>query len=172
MLSLGVTLLLMLLVGGVAHADPTPVPLPSLVGLALEDQHGERHTIPTDTRTVIFASDMDASKVVHALLEQRDPDWLPRHHAVFIADIHRMPGIITRLFALPKMRRHKYRMLLIRDETTGARFPRKPDELTVLTLDQLRPIAVTYLSSVEALERAVVAGVAIDPTPAASPGTQ
>jgi hypothetical protein len=49
-------------------------------------------------------------------------------------DIHSMPAIITRLFALPKMRKCPARIILCEDEKTLAPFPRNPERITVLFL--------------------------------------
>jgi len=140
----------------------------SLADLALADQHGVAHRIPADTRTVVFVNDMDASKIVHALLETRPPDWLAQQHAVFIADIHRMPGLVTRFIALPRMRERAYPILLITDDETGTRFPRTADAVTVMAVDDLRPTGqVRFLRTAEAVEQAVLAG-ATTATPAAA----
>ena len=127
----------------------------TLAELRLEDQHGDMHTIAPDTRMIVFAGDMDASKIVHALLGEREPDYLPRHRAVFIADIHRMPGFVTRFIALPRMRRYPYRMLLIRDDKTGERFARREGAVSIVTLDGLQPVATSYVTSADTLERAI-----------------
>jgi hypothetical protein len=133
---------------------------PSLADLRLPDQHGNVHTLPPETTTVLFAADMAAKKVVQALLDARDADYLPHHQAVFIADIHGMPRIITKLFALPRMRKYGYEVLLIEDADVGARFPRRDGEVTVLGLRDLRPVTVNYVRDVEALTRAVEGGLA------------
>ena len=96
-----------------------------LAGLELADQHGEKHRIGPDVRTILFAGDMEASTVVNTLLGKKSADWLPANHAVFIADVHRMPSLITRFVAKPRMRGYPYRVLLIEDEATGAAFPQK-----------------------------------------------
>jgi hypothetical protein len=128
----------------------------SFADLTLEDQHGQAQTVAPDTRTIVFAGDMDASKIVHALLGERESDYLPRHRAVFIADIHRMPGFITRFIALPRMRRYPYRMLLIRDDETGQRFARQEGAVTVVTLAGLQAATTSHVTSRDALERAIV----------------
>jgi hypothetical protein len=145
----------------------------SLAGLVLPDQHGATHPLPPGTRTVVFVADMDATTIVHALLGERAPDYLDARRAVFIADIHRMPRIITRFVALPRMRRYPYRMLLIRDDTTGARFPRRAEHVTVLGLDEaLRPAWTRYVTTAAELERALLAGAAAGEPPAPPPGAE
>ena len=145
---------------GFAEAPPAADAPPGAVDVALADlwladQHGDIHPVPPDTRTIVFAADMTGSKIVNALLGARDADYLPRRHAVFIADIHGMPRIITRLFALPRMRGYPYRILLIDDAATGARFPRRSGEVTVLHVRDLRAVASAYVRDVAALTRAL-----------------
>jgi len=135
----------------------------SLADLRLADQYGNIHAIPPTTTTVLFAADMAAKKIVQALLDARDADYLAHHQAVFIADIHGMPRVITKLFALPRMRKYGYEVLLIDDADVGARFPRRDGEVTVLGLRDLQPIAVHYVRDVEALMRALEGGLASSP---------
>lgn len=148
---------LLLLPTGAARGEATDV---SLAGLELPDQHGQLHKLAPDTRTVIFAADMNATKIAHALLAARDPDYLNRHHAVLIADIHRMPRVITRLFALPKMRKYPYRMLLVHEAEQGRAFPRREGEVTILRLADLRIASVAYVTSAAALEAALAGPIA------------
>jgi len=135
----------------------------SLAELRLPDQHGNVQALPPETKTVLFAADMAAKKIIQALLDAHDADYLPHHQAVFIADIHGMPRIITRLFALPRMRKYGYEILLIEDADVGGRFPRRDGAVTVLGLQDLRPITVNYVRDVEALARALEVGLASSP---------
>lgn len=138
-----------------AAAEEEPL---SLVGLTLTDQHGTSHYLSARTRTVVFTNGMDASKIVRKLLDERRPDWLARHNAIFVADIHRMPRLITRFVALPRLRRNRYPILLIRDDETAADWPRQEDMVTILTLTKLRVETVRYTSSADELETWIVSG--------------
>lgn len=135
-----------------AHAD---VPL---AGLELADQHGDKHRIGPDVRTILFTGDMEASTVVHTLLGKKNANWLPANHAVFIADVHRMPSLITRFVAKPRMRGYPYRILLIEDEATGAAFPQKKGEVAVLRVADGRVVGERWVTSPEALEAAITRG--------------
>ena len=130
----------------------------SLVGLTLADQHGTAHYVSVNTRTVVFTNGMNASKIVRKLLDERPPDWLARHHAIFVADVHRMPRLITRFVALPRLRRNRYPILLIRDDETAADWPRQEDMVTILTLTKLPVETVRYTSSADELETWIVSG--------------
>lgn len=124
--------------------------------LSLRDQNDKPASIQTGTLFVIFVSDIDASKIVHSILEKDGDSWLQQRKAAFISDIHRMPGIITRLFALPKMRDYHYTMRLIRDDEKGRYFPNRKGMVTVLTLDAKRVVRdIQMVDSVGEIEAIV-----------------
>ncbi len=123
------------------------------------DQHGTAQTIPPDTRTLLFAADMDASEFLHELLEPLGDDYLNRHRAVFVADIHRMPGIISTLIAKPRMRDYSYTIRLIEEEGPGAVYPRAQGKITVMRIQAAQSgagegLPVFKVGSVEYAENA------------------
>jgi hypothetical protein len=69
---------------------------------------------------------------------------LKKHNAVFIANISEMPSIITKLFALPKMKKYKHDVLLIYDEE-DKRFMQKEDKSTVYKLENGVIKSITYV---------------------------
>ena len=171
---LGAALLVAALLASPAGAESPAAPSPSsspaeppsssssssFADLRLADQHDEVHTLAPDTTTIVFAADMAGNKIVNALLGARRADYLPGHHAAFVADIHRMPRVITAFFALPRMRTYAYRVLLIDDAALAARFPYRDGEVTVLRLRELRPVATEYAHDAAALARALEGGEA------------
>lgn len=127
-------LLLGCLIGPVAFAagplktgDPLPV-------LALTDQHEKPATLGTETRHLIFAADKGASEMVTTLLDTRGGAWLKQTNGVYLADIHRMPGLISRMFALPQLREKTYPITIGRNEPDLAMFPRKKDCATLISV--------------------------------------
>ena len=137
-----------LLVAAAAGADdelPAYAAGDRLVPFTLEDQHGEPGSVDDQVRVVLFAADMDAGDLVDAAL-QADPSLhdLAALGAVFVSDIHRMPAIITRLFALPSMRRRPYRMLLDREPGPTVRLPREEGKVTILQLEALTVASVAF----------------------------
>ena len=99
-----------------------------------EDQHGSIHVLDSNVRNVIFLADMDAKDSLHEVLNDRGQEYLDQHHAVIIADIHRMPYLVSVMFALPAMRDYPYRLYLIREKGPGLRFPQKPGHMTLIRL--------------------------------------
>jgi hypothetical protein len=66
-----------------------------------------------------------------------------------------MPGLITRLVALPRMRERPYRILLVDDATRVAFLPRRAGMVTLIHLDAGRVANVRFLSDAEQLAAAL-----------------
>lgn len=100
-----------------------------------KDQHDRTFTYTGGSRLVIVAFAMGSGKAANGYFEDQPAGFLDQHLALFIANIHGMPGI-GRAFALPKMRKYPHRILLADAEHFLARYPTEEDKLTVLTLDE------------------------------------
>ncbi|MHA7809802.1 MAG: hypothetical protein ACX933_08360 [Marinobacter adhaerens] len=118
-----------LIYAGVAVGDPFP-------RLTLEDQFGNEHTVSVEDRLIIMAFDMDASDSLHDFLSQQEKDFLENNRTRYIADISGMPWLISKLFALPKMRDYNYAFMLNRDEDFKAEFESQEGRLTIYRLKQ------------------------------------
>ena len=137
--------------------------------VSAEDQHGTPHRIDASVRIVLFSRDMPGGDVLKSALEESDPDLLDRAGAVYVADISRMPRLVTRLFALPGMRRRPLRMLLDRDGTLTRDFPDMEGKATLIHLDSLRVVRIEYIDSPELVRRSLDSGSRPEPSDPAPP---
>lgn len=135
--------------------------------ITLADQHDAAGTIGPSVRLVVFTRDMDAGDIVKEALAEQGAALLESARAVYVADIARMPAIISKLFAVPAMRKRAYRMLLDRDGTATAAFPAVDKKVTLMQLRALTVEHVDYVDSVAALRAALQATAT--PPPAAAP---
>jgi hypothetical protein len=146
-------LALTLLLAGAALAELGPGdPLPEV---SLQDQHGATHTIGADTRLLLFAADRPASDLINGYLKAQPGDFLSSRQAAYVADVSTMPGLITRLVALPRMRERPYRILLVDDATRVAFLPRRAGMVTLIHLDAGTVANVRFLSDAEQLAAAL-----------------
>lgn len=83
---------------------------------SLSDQFDTKYTVDKDTKIIIVSFEKGTGKEVNEFLNTKDADFLQKHNAVFIANISGMPMFITKMFALPKMRNYKHKILLIYDD--------------------------------------------------------
>lgn len=128
---------------------PTLVVGNTLPEINYTNQWEEPSPIPTETTKVIFISDMDASKIIHPILEKEGKGYLEGKQAVLISDIHRMPSLITKFVALPKMKSYPYTLRLVREEKLADPYPRTKGSLTLIQL-KAGKITKIQISNVEA----------------------
>lgn len=106
----------------------------AIPAFSAKDQHGESFELKPGLRTMLVAFDMSDGKAANKQLSEKGATYLTERNAVFVSNIHGMPGI-GRAFALPKMRKYPHRIVLADSETLLAPFPKQKERVTVLTLD-------------------------------------
>ncbi|OUM30016.1 FAD/FMN-containing dehydrogenase [Pseudomonas putida] len=102
----------------------------------LLDQHDQAYSLDTTTHILLVARDMDGAKLVKAALAEQPKGYLEARDAVFVADIQRMPALISKLFAIPAMRDYSYRVLLDREGHVASRYPGREGQVQWLQLQQ------------------------------------
>ncbi|SDZ57966.1 FAD/FMN-containing dehydrogenase [Pseudomonas sp. NFIX28] len=123
----------------------------------LLDQFDRAYSLDGQARTLLVARSMDGAKLVNAAMQGHPAGYLEARHAVFVADIQRMPAVIAKMFAVPAMRDYAYRIMLDRDGRVAPRYAGAVDKVLWLQLDNGRLVAQREYGSVaelrEALER-------------------
>lgn len=150
------TLLLAALLSGSALALAAPPqpgqPLPELV---LKDQHDQPWTVSGDTKLVLFAAGRKASNLMQTVLTGQPAGFLASRQAVYLADMSRMPGFVTRTFALPALREMPFVVGVVLDEALLADWPRPDGAVTLITLQNGRVISVSHASTEASLRAAL-----------------
>ena len=112
----------------------------------LADQFEKTHTVDANVKTIIFSAEKATSAGLNEFLSAKEKGFLEKNNAVFIADISGMPSIISYLFALPKMKKYNYNVLLIENED-DTRFSKKEEKLTVYKLENGVVTNVQYVDT-------------------------
>jgi hypothetical protein len=118
------TMLSFLLIGQASAVEPLKAG-DALPSLTITDQQDQAVTIPADTKRLLLAIDNGGSGMLTNFLDAQDPNWLKEHHTLYLADIHKMPSFVAKMFALPSLREKKYSIALGREEADLAMFPRQ-----------------------------------------------
>ncbi|WP_448251240.1 hypothetical protein [Ottowia oryzae] len=111
-------------------------------------------SIEASTRFVVFAADKTASDIVSGALRPH-PSIFAERRLVYIADISAMPAMVTRMFALPKMRDLPFQVGLVQNSEITSHLPRKPKEVTLIALEQQRVQTIEYLPDAASLRRSL-----------------
>jgi len=128
-----------------------------LAALELTDQHGQTRRVDAATRVLLFSRDMGGGRLIQKVLETDGAARLERYGAVYVSDVSRMPGLVRRFIAGPKMKRRPYPMLLDEEGEATASLPSQEGRATLLRLEGLEVTAVVFSDTPEALLAALEA---------------
>ncbi|WP_374325656.1 FAD/FMN-containing dehydrogenase [Aquipseudomonas alcaligenes] len=107
-----------------------------LLPWTLLDQFDKAYTLDQQARILLVARNMTGAKLLNATLEGKPKGFLEARQAVFVADVSRMPAVISTLFAVPAMRDYQYRVLLDSQSRVASRYPAAEDQVLWLDLDR------------------------------------
>lgn len=119
----------------------------ALPALQLKDQHGNAWPLAADTQLVIFAAGRKASNIALEVLGQQPKDFLAARQAVYLADLSRMPRLVTRSFALPALREQPFAVGVSLEDHALDDWPRQEDMLTLLRVEGGRITAIEYVGT-------------------------
>lgn len=123
--------------------------------LELTDQHDAPAAIGDDVQLILFSRDMTGAGIIKDVLADDGLATLTKAKAVVLSDISRMPSLITRLFALPAMRRRPYAMILDRDGQATAGVPSLESHVTVIRLDHATVLSISKVDTGDKLRAAI-----------------
>ncbi|MET3514044.1 hypothetical protein ABIC63_001815 [Pseudacidovorax sp. 1753] len=146
----GAALLAVALLPGAGAAESELAVGSALPPLSVNDQFDRPVVVDASTRLVLFAADKAAGDVATEALKAH-PEVLAQQRLVYLADISGMPAVITRMFALPKLRDLPFPVGLVRDAQVTAALPRKAGTLTLLVLDQGTVRGIEFLRDADAV---------------------
>lgn len=114
--------------------------------VSLQNQFNENITVDKQTKYILFSADKAASTLLHENLTstKTKPEDVG---AVYISDISKMPSLITKMVALPKMKKYDYKLGLDRDGVLTKPWPRKDGEITCIELKDSKIVSITYLKT-------------------------
>jgi hypothetical protein len=123
--------------------------------VTLADAHDRPFTVGTDLLTVVFTADKASSDLVAETLGPQAAEHLHERQAVVVADIHAMPSLVTRLFALPALRALPFPIGLAREAALTADWPRSKGRITLIRLRAGRIEALQSVAGAAELRQAL-----------------
>jgi hypothetical protein len=112
----------------VAHAADAPTVVPTTVGapfpsIVLTDQNDHPVSLPGNARWIVLVNERVVDEWADPVIAALGQGRMNADRLVYVSDISRMPSMISKLFALPQMRKRNYPVALIRDDKTAAQMP-------------------------------------------------
>lgn len=127
----------------------------TLAPWTLLDQYDQPYTFGNDAQILLVARSMDAAKIVNGALQDTPKTFLESRHAVFVADIQKMPAIIAKMFAVPAMRAYSYRVMLDRESRVVPRYSGDVDKVLMLRLHNGKVVSQAQFDSAQSLRGAL-----------------
>ena len=119
----------------------------------LANQHGKLITVDDKAKVILFTKEKAPSVLLNNFLLKQSKDFLAKNSAFYIADISGMPFLISKIIALPKMRKQPFDILLAKNETTLAFVPHKEDFITVIKRKEGKITAINFVNLMDVLEK-------------------
>lgn len=116
-----------------------------LAPTTFKDQWDKPLEVTAQTQWVLFSHHKAGNEWIKSAFEQTKLPPLAEHQMVYVADISGMPGLISSLFALPKMRDYSFRIAIANEEEMTQVWPRKDEQVTLLKLENKDVKEVRYL---------------------------
>ena len=124
----------------------------SIVDIKIKDQFDKVHTLNSDVKTILFASDKGTSDMLrdYLLPLSEKENVLEKNGAVYVADISGMPSLISKFIALPKMKKYPFSILLL-DDSNKDNFVKEDGKIIVYSVVDGKITNIKKISSKEEL---------------------
>ena len=138
----------LLLLATVANAlnigDTTPT-------FDIKDQFEKAQKISPDSKTILVAGDKGTSEILRDYLLSKEKGFLEANKTNYVADISGMPSLIAKFFALPKMKKYPFSILLVDEDQTKS-FTKKEDNITVYTITEGKVSDIKFIKTAAQLD--------------------
>lgn len=112
-----------------------------------ENQWEKPVALNAETQWVVISQVKDAGKMVKEAFTALELKDLEQYKLIYIADISAMPGFITSMFAIPKMRDYAFPVALIKEEEQLSAMQLSPADKELVLVLQLNDLEVVASQS-------------------------
>ncbi len=130
-----------------------PLPLPkSIEKFELQDQFDAKAELQAQTRWLLFAMDMDGYGIIKEVFPASPKVASFEKEGFLVSDISKMPSLIAKMMAIPKMKKYNFRLVLDRKGEVTKDWPRQEKGLALIELKEFQVVSVKYLKDRKDLE--------------------
>lgn len=124
----------------------------TLTATQFQDANEQSLELNAQTQWVLLTSEKAAGKLVKESLNALELTDLQAMGGLYVADVSAMPGFITKMVAIPKMKDYAFKVAVVMESEQVAGWPKKEDFVTAMTLNNLNVESVEYFDSADALQ--------------------
>ncbi len=140
---------------GLAHAAEPLKAGDKLPNMALTTQHDKAFSFDNSVKRIIMSAEKQSAGMVTDLLDSKPASYLKDTQTVYLADMHRMPSLITKFVALPQLREKAYDIVLGREEADLAAFPREKGCLTLMSIKEQTIESLKFICNEDELKTTI-----------------
>lgn len=96
----------------------------------LSDQFDKQITFNTKIHFILLAFEKEVSIETATFLKDQKKDFMQKKQILYISDISKIPALLASMFAVPKLKKYPFSVLLIQDDF-GKQFDRQVGKLTL-----------------------------------------
>jgi hypothetical protein len=126
-----------------------------LPSLTVQNQHQKAWGWNDSTRLVILAKGRALTHWVMDVVGPQGQGFLSSRQAVYLADMSKMPGLITRTVALPALREQPFDLGVVMEDKALTAWPQQADTMTLIHLDHSRVVRHELVTDAAGLRRAL-----------------
>jgi hypothetical protein len=120
--------------------------------IQFEDVNEKVITISKDTQIAIAAFEKDTNTLASGFFNAQEKDFLTKNSAVYITDIHKMPSIISYLFAYPKMKKYIFPFYIYNQEGLENTIAHQEEKITVVFFENGVVSEVKFITTEDELK--------------------
>lgn len=121
--------------------------------LQLENQFDEKVHIPPSVQFVLFSTDMDGFNLIKEALDkkQMNKDFFTKG-GLLISDISKMPSLIYKFAAKPKMQEYPFKLALDKEGQQTEKWPREKKKVFLFKVQNLKVTETIPFSTSEEIQ--------------------
>ena len=119
----------------------------------LPDQFDKTHEVSNDTKLIIIAFLKEDGHTIRGYLKSHKPSLLADHHAMFLADISKVPVVIRNMVILKDFKKSKFPVVIIYDKKISETLNDHKDKILVLHLDHKKITKIDHIKTTEELNK-------------------
>jgi uncharacterized protein YxeA len=113
----------------------------------LPDQFDKPHEVTSDTKLLMMAFSKEDGHTIREYLKSHKPTLLEENHAMFLADISKVPVVIRNMVILKDFKKSKFPVVIIYDKKISEALNDKKDKILVFHLEDKKIVKVDHIKS-------------------------
>ena len=119
----------------------------------LPDQFDKTHEVTSDTKLLMMAFSKEDGHTIREYLKSHKPTLLEENHAMFLADISKVPVVIRNMVILKDFKKSKFPVVIIYDKKISETLNDKKDKILVFHLENKKIVKVEHIKSEKEIDK-------------------